>query len=99
MEQGRVRAGEAGEHHGIAPVALALVPGDGVELAGIGHDDGGAEAGEVTGIHGLCVPASRATVAAGYWASSNARATRSLGRGASRPVWPVASRAHTEWRR
>jgi hypothetical protein len=48
MEQGHVRAGEAGEHHGIAAVALALVAGDGVQLAGIGDDDGGPEAGEVT---------------------------------------------------
>ncbi len=47
MEQGHVRAGQAGEHHGIAPVALAFVAGDGVELAGIGHDDGGPEAGQI----------------------------------------------------
>ena len=48
MEQGGVRAGQAGEHHGIAAVALAFVAGDGVELAGIGHDDRGPQAGEVT---------------------------------------------------
>jgi hypothetical protein len=48
MEQGRVGAGQAGEHHRVAAVALALVAGDGVELAGISHDDGGREAGEVT---------------------------------------------------
>ena len=48
MEQGHVRARQAGEHHGIAPVALAFVAGDGVKLAGIGHDDGGAQIGEVT---------------------------------------------------
>jgi len=48
MEQRGIHAGEAGEHLGVAPVALALVAGDGVELAGIGHDDGGPEAGEVT---------------------------------------------------
>ena len=33
-----VRAGRAGEHHRGAAVALALVAGDGVELAGIGDD-------------------------------------------------------------
>jgi hypothetical protein len=48
MEQGHVRAGQAGQHHRIAAVALALVAGDGVELAGIGHDDRGTQAGEVT---------------------------------------------------
>jgi hypothetical protein len=48
MEQGRVRAGQAGEHEGVAAVALALVAGDGVELAGVGDDDRGAQAGEVT---------------------------------------------------
>ena len=48
MQQGHVRPGQPGEHHGIAAVALALVAGDGVELAGIGHDDRGSEAGEVT---------------------------------------------------
>ena len=48
MEQGRVGAGEAGEHHGIAAVALAFMAGDGVELAGISHDDGRAKTREVT---------------------------------------------------
>jgi hypothetical protein len=31
----------------IAAVALALVAGNGVELARIGHDDGGAQTGEI----------------------------------------------------
>ena len=39
---------EPGEHHRVAAVALALMPGDGLELAGIGHDDLRAEAGEKT---------------------------------------------------
>ena len=47
MEQGRVRAGQTGEHHRIAAVALAFVAGDGLELAGIGHDDRGAQAGQI----------------------------------------------------
>jgi len=47
MQQGRVRAGQPAEHRGVAAVALAFVAGDGVELAGIGDDDRGAQAGEV----------------------------------------------------
>lgn len=44
----RVGAGQAGGHHGVPAVAFALVAGDGVKLAGIGDDDRGAQAGEVT---------------------------------------------------
>ncbi len=39
MEQGRVNAGQPGEHLGVAPVAFAFVTGDGVELARVGHND------------------------------------------------------------
>ena len=48
MQQGDICAGEAGEHGGIAPVALPLMAGDGVEFAGIGDDNGGPETGEET---------------------------------------------------
>ena len=48
VEQRGIHTRQPGEHLGVAPVALALVAGDGVELAGIGHDDRGPEAGEVT---------------------------------------------------
>ena len=47
MEQRGVHAGEAGEHLSITPVALALVAGDGVELARVGHQHGGPKAGEI----------------------------------------------------
>ena len=48
MEQRGIHAGEAGEHLGIAPVALALGAGDGVELARVGHQHRGALFGKVT---------------------------------------------------
>jgi len=48
MQQRRVHAGEAGEHLGIAAVALAFGAGDGVELARVGDQDHGAQVGEVT---------------------------------------------------
>jgi hypothetical protein len=48
MEQRSIRAGQPGEHLGVAPVALALIAGDGVEFARVGHQHGGTEAGEIT---------------------------------------------------
>jgi hypothetical protein len=48
MEQRGIHAGEAGEHLGVAPVALALGAGDVVELARVGHQHGGALFGKVT---------------------------------------------------
>ena len=39
MEQGGINPREPGEHPGVALVALALVAGDGVELARVGHND------------------------------------------------------------
>ena len=48
MEQRGIHAGEAGKHLGIAPVALTLMAGDGVELTRIGHQHHGAEVGEIT---------------------------------------------------
>ena len=48
MEQRGIHAGETGEHLGITPVALAFATGDGVKLAGIGHQHRCAEVGEVT---------------------------------------------------
>jgi hypothetical protein len=48
MKQGRVNAGKAGEHLGIALVAFAFVTRDGVELARVGDQDVCAEVGEVT---------------------------------------------------
>ena len=48
MQQGDICAGEAGEHGGIAPVALPFMAGDGVKFARVGDDDGGSKTGEVT---------------------------------------------------
>ena len=42
MEQGGIDAGQTGEHLGVPAVAFALVAGDGVELARVGDDHGGA---------------------------------------------------------
>ncbi len=41
MEQGRINPRQPGEHLGVAPVALAFVAGDGVELARVGDEHGG----------------------------------------------------------
>ena len=50
--------GDLGEHLGITPVTLAFGTGDGVELAGIGHQHGGPEASEK--------PANPRTMGAGF---------------------------------
>jgi hypothetical protein len=47
MEQRGIHAGQPGEHLGIAPVALAFVAGDGVELARVGDEDSGPKVAEV----------------------------------------------------
>ena len=39
---------QSGEHLGITAVTLTFGTGDGVKLAGIGHQHGGTEAGEIT---------------------------------------------------
>jgi hypothetical protein len=48
MQQSGVHPCEAGEHLRVAPVAFAFRTGDGVKLARVGHQHGGAQAGEVT---------------------------------------------------
>ena len=41
VQQGRVNAGQPGQHLGVAPVALAFATGDGVQLARVGNDHRG----------------------------------------------------------
>ncbi len=48
LEQRDVCTSQPGEHLGVAPVALALVAGDGVELARVGDENRGTESCEIT---------------------------------------------------